>query len=104
MLPEPISNEDLRRRDVPAASADWAAIWAFADTFNGYKVHGSFAACAAIANEQRSETLTDLRTCLFFETRRWHHFGDDPDEESEPYIRSLVQRIHDALPAERPGG
>jgi hypothetical protein len=104
VLPTPINNDDLRRRDVPSAAAEWSAIWSFALTFNGFKEHGSFEACAKIANEQRQETLKDLRTCLFFEQRRWNHYGDDPDEESAPYIRSLVQKIHDALPADRPGG
>jgi len=104
MLPKPISNEQLRRDDVPAPSAEWSTIWTFALTFNGFKEQGSFHACAVIANEQRSATLTDLRTCLFFEQRRWHHYGDYPDEEAAVYIRSLLQRIHDAIPPDRTGG
>jgi len=101
MEQELINNENLRRKHVPASSADWPELWAFALTYNGFAEHGSFEACAAIANEQRTETLSDLRTCLFFEQRRWRHYGDDPDEEAEPYIRSLVQRIHDMLPADK---
>ena len=42
---------------------------------------GVVRAGAKIANERRDSTLTDLRTCLFFECRRWRHYGDDPDEE-----------------------
>jgi hypothetical protein len=103
-LPAHIANNELRTSHVPPASADWTLIWSFAYTFNGFKVHGSFEACAAIANEQRHETLTDLRTCLFFEARRWHHYGDDPDEEAAPYIRSLVQQIHDRVSGDRPQG
>lgn len=104
MPPAPIPHDALRRRDVPPATADWPTIWAFALTFDGFQAHGSFDACAAIANEMRPATLGDLRTCLFFEQRRWRHYGDDPDEEAGPYIRSLVQRIHDALPDDRGGG
>lgn len=84
---------------MPTPSADWPTIWAFALTFDGYKEHGSFEACAEIANEQRSDNLSDLRTCLFFKQRRWRHFGYDPDGEAARYIRSLVQRVHDAIPA-----
>jgi hypothetical protein len=36
-------------------------------TFNGYNVWGSFETCAEIANAQRHDSLTNLRTCLFFE-------------------------------------
>jgi hypothetical protein len=40
-----------------------------------------------------------LRTCLFFEQRRWRHFGDEPDEEAMEYIRSVVQKIRAKLAA-----
>ena len=54
-----------------------------------------------MANERRSKSLTDLRVCLFFEQRRWHHFGSHPDDEAMAYIRELLDRIrahvaHDA--------
>jgi hypothetical protein len=88
-----VPNSDLHPADIPAAGASWEDIWRFADTFQGYKHWGSFEACARIANEQRHATLTDLRTCLFFECRRWQHYGDDPDEEAEPYVRGLVAEI-----------
>ncbi len=93
MIPEPIENARLAIDDVPDAAADWDAIQRFALTYNGYQANGSFEACAVIANEQRHTSLDDLRTCLFFEQRRWHHFGDEPDAGSMTYIRSLIEKI-----------
>src|SRR5262245_4737602 len=76
-----ITNQALTLADIPGPDADWTTIGEFALTFSGYKAWGSFERCAEIANAPRHESLTDLRTCLFFEQRRWHHYGDEPDPE-----------------------
>jgi hypothetical protein len=93
MLVEEIPNEALKLSDIPPADAPFDAVENFGYTFNAFKRLGSFQTCAAIANEPRHGTLTELRTCLFFEQRRWHHFGDTPDEEAQEYQRSLVEKI-----------
>jgi hypothetical protein len=78
---------------IPSADAAWHEIVRFAHTFDGYKYWGSHERCAEIANARRIDTLADLRTCLFFEQRRWNHFGESPDAEAMTYIRSLVAQI-----------
>ena len=88
-----IPNDALRLEDLPPPNADWPAIWRLADSFNGYKHWGSFQKCSEIANQQSDSTLTEVRTCLFFECRRWHHYGDQPDEEDSPHLRGLVEKI-----------
>ena len=99
---ETIANEDLNASDVPAPGAGFGELGAFALSFNGYDHWGSFEKCAEIGNrwigefaERRAlpESLTELRTCLFFEQRRWHHFGESPDGESLVYLRALVDAI-----------
>jgi hypothetical protein len=101
-MDETIADADLKESDLPPVNAEWWRIAEFSLTFEGYDYWGSFDKCADIANrwaalyaEQQvlPESLTELRTCLFFEQRRWHHFGDDPDEESEEYIRALLEGI-----------
>lgn len=71
-------------------------------TFDGYIHWGSFEKCAAIANQAKTAytegkglpvSLTALRTCLFFEQRRWRHFGEDPDAETMEYIKAIVANI-----------
>jgi hypothetical protein len=98
-MPAAIDNEHLRLADVPLDSASWKEIARFAHTFNAYEILGSVAACGAIANARRNDTLTDLRTCLFFEQRRWNHIGCTPDEEAIGYIHSLLAQIRAKLGA-----
>jgi hypothetical protein len=88
-----ISNTDLVLSDVPPPDASWRQIVKFALTFDGYEHNGSFDKCAAIANSRQNRTLSDLRTCLFFEQRRSHHSGEIPDDESMAYIRTVIQKI-----------
>lgn len=88
-----ISNHELIARHIPATNADWLTISQFALTFDGYKSAGSFEKCAEIANTRRNTTLTELRTSLFFEQRRWRHFHEDPNKESMIYIRALIEMI-----------
>lgn len=38
-------------------------------------------------------SLAHNRACLFFESRRWHHFGYEMDDESAAYVRALVANI-----------
>lgn len=88
-----VANTDLTPTDIPPADADWYTIAEFALTYDGYQRWGSFEKCAEIANAQRHGSLDELRTCLFFEQRRWRHFGDEPDAESMAYIRGVVEKI-----------
>ncbi len=94
-----ISNAELTLDALPEPGADWGSVGDFALTFDGYTEHGSFEACAEIANAKRHDSLSDLRTCLFFEQRRWRHFGEIPDAESMSYIHGLVEQIRSRLAA-----
>jgi len=96
----------LSKDELPPPGAAWEAIAPFAYSFDGYGRLGSFDACAAIANpaftawtEQQvlPKSFLDLRTCLFFEQRRWRHFGDDPDEEALKYIHALLEAIREQV-------
>lgn len=88
-----LANRDLSLADIPLPNAEWDVIGEFALTFGGYEHWGSFEKCADIANAQKDGTLSELRTCLFFEQRRWRHFMEDPDDEAMAYIRQVVEKI-----------
>ena len=89
-----IPNNILKPTDIPGPDVDWGDIGEFVLTFDGYEAWGSFEKCAEIANAQQHDSLTALRTCLFFEQRRWRHFGYKPDEEVMEYIQDVVENIH----------
>jgi hypothetical protein len=111
-MPIEIANADLTEAHVPPPDAQWRPIGRFALTFNGYEAWGSFANCAQIANhwahvyaerQELPQSLTELRTCLFFEQRRWRHFGYDPDDEAMAYIRALLEEIRRTVGSGDPG-
>lgn len=90
-----IASADLRASDVPAEDAPWEDVEDFALTYDCYQ----HANCAEIANERRTDSVDDLRTCLSFEQRRWRHFGDVPQGEDMHYIRCLLREIRDRVVA-----
>jgi hypothetical protein len=94
---EEIQNHELIFEKIPDPDADWSQIARFALTMNGYKKAGSFEKCAEIATAGNPKTLTELRLCLFFEQRTWHHFAEVPDSEDMTYIRDLVKRIKEKV-------
>jgi hypothetical protein len=98
-----IPNRILRLVDVPSGGAKWHEIEMFALTFNGYN-HYSDEACGKFAdsvirsflagkNRLENMNLSRLRACLFFEQRRYRHFGFEPDKETMVYIRALLKAI-----------
>ena len=92
-----IGNSELRPDDLPAQDASWTTIQEFALSFDGYRYWGSFERCAGIANRRDHGSLTELRTCLFFEQRRWRHFGEEPNADAMSYIHGIVDSIRDKL-------
>ena len=92
-----IPSDDLSSDDLPGDGASLSELIKFAHTFDGYKHWGSFEKCAEIANSRDHSSLDSLRTCLFFEARRWRHFGEEPDSEADAYWRLVVAQIRRAV-------
>jgi len=100
-----IANSDLTEKQIPSPNAEWKDIIVFARSFDGYEYWGSFKECAEVANigamawhegRRLPNSLTDLRTCLFFEQRFWgsqDEFVPVPDEEPMIYIHALIEEI-----------
>ena len=86
---ELILNKDLCLGQIPIPKSGYKEIERFALTFNGYEVPN----CADIANSRSAKSLTELRAALFFEQRRYRHFGHPPEGDDLEYVRSLVQEI-----------
>lgn len=77
----------------PGVNASWPKVRRYALGFDGYAWWGSTRACARFATAMREPSLNDLRSCLFFEQRRWRHLARTPDRRSMKYIRTLLSRI-----------
>jgi hypothetical protein len=50
-------------------------------------------------NQGFDQSLTDLRTCLFFEARRWKHFDKKPSKNGMDYIHALLAAIRQRVQA-----
>lgn len=96
----PIPNGRLTLDLIPEPESSLTAIWTFALTFDGYDEWG-FHMCAQIANARLSETLTELRTCLFFEQRRCRHLDMEPDPAVMDYICGVLQSIRNEVTMNR---
>jgi hypothetical protein len=46
-------------------------------------------------------TLDELRACLFFEQRRFRHFGEKPSSPDWGFFWEVLKRIRKALPVGR---
>lgn len=110
--PDEIPNDKLTIQSVPSSTARWSpTIETFALTLDGYRVVGDDE-CGRLANKVKEEfvkdsrslralTLTELRGCLFFEQRRYRHFGTEPEAEERHYIDALLNGIRAALEGTR---
>lgn len=101
MYPES-AKPNLKREDVPGPKATWGEIAEFALTHDGYR--RGFDSAAALGNGwarrytesgELPASMDELRDCLLFEQRRYHHFGTAPDGAPLEYIRSLVAAIRE---------
>jgi hypothetical protein len=105
-LGAPISNHGAGAASskvaVPKAPLSEGDIWRFALTYDAYRRHGGFAAVAELGKEVLNDyqgskrlpnDLNKARAALFFEQRRWRHFGTDLDRAAFEYLEALVGRI-----------
>lgn len=89
--------------EVPPEDAPLESLFRFASsTYFGYDRHGGVEGLGHLANAiarawtdggRLPDDLLALRGALFFESRRWHHFGYEPDPAAEAYVRALVAMI-----------
>ena len=81
---------------IPLESAEYESIAEFALTFDGYELPN----CAELANSRSAKTLSEMRAVLFFEQRRFRHFGYYPEGEDLEYIRTLINEIRTKVESE----
>jgi hypothetical protein len=96
-----IASDNLEPSTFPKRRDPFNKIVEFAHTFDGY-THFGMERCAEICNAAlstfyHSQVLPDdidtLRTCLFFEARRWTLYQKEPDNKGLIYIHALIDRL-----------
>jgi len=109
--PAPLPTSQLRAEDLPGPHATWAEIVGFAHRHDGYARHGD--GLADLANRSAEDfarehgidktlPVDDLRSCLFFEARRYRHRGHTPGYDASMYVRALVEEIGQAAASAKP--
>ncbi len=89
-----------RMIEVPS-SASFPELWQFALTYDGYRHHSDAAKIgnrcveAWMRNSSLPDDLDTARCALFFEQRRYRHFGSDPEEPVQRYLSALLGRIRE---------
>jgi len=94
-----ILNVELASMGVPRRGTSWDVMSDFALSYDGYGYWDDLHELAnrVVQRWTRSRmlpgTLDELRACLFYEQRRWHHFGEDPSGRSAEYMWAIVDAI-----------
>lgn len=99
------ADDDKQYVTPPGPDADWDEIQDFALSYDGYGAFtdgpielGPIANCIARqwrASGELPDDLHLLRSALYFEQRRYRHFGWAPEGVALDYIRALVTRIRE---------
>jgi hypothetical protein len=102
-----VPNAELTTAGIPGRADPWDAVSEFALSYDGYGYWDDLPELASrvlqcwTRSRSLPGTLDELRGCLFYEQRRWHHFGEEPSGRSAEYMRAIVEAIA-ALSATRP--
>jgi len=106
--PNALPNGALRPAAVPTRQDGWERLNEFALTYDGYAYWENLPELAqrALASWTRDgslpATIDECRGCLFYEQRRWHHFGDVPAGRSLDYFWALAGAVRAKLSDDAP--
>jgi hypothetical protein len=94
-----IPNAALDITAVPRRGESWDAVSDFALSYDGYAYWDDLSTLAGRVLQRWTRrrslpaTLDELRGCLFYEQRRWNHFGEEPTGRSAEYMWAIVDAI-----------
>ncbi len=88
-----IPSQYLVHSDIPPEGADWHAIVTFASTFDIDVLHYGKLPSTDLSSIDDTMSLDELRSHLFYQWRRWNHFGRPPELVDMAGIQRLIERI-----------
>ncbi|HXQ75682.1 MAG TPA: hypothetical protein VN791_04235 [Acidimicrobiales bacterium] len=100
-----VPNAQLRVHGIPDRGETWDVVSSFALSYDGYAYWDDVCELATrrIRSWTRLHTLPtsidEVRACLFYEQRRWHHFGEDPNGRGELYVWALLDTLRNLVAA-----
>jgi hypothetical protein len=100
-----VPNAQLRVHGIPDRGDTWDAVSSFSLSYDGYAYWDDVSELATrrIRSWTRQHTLPtsidEVRACLFYEQRRWHHFGEDPNGRGEKYVWALLDTLRNLVAA-----
>jgi hypothetical protein len=108
-----VPNGALTASGIPHRGDSWETVSTFALSYDGYAYWDDVAALATrslrrwIRDRTVPASIDEVRGCLFYEQRRWQHFGEDPNGRRAQYVWVLLDTLRAlvtsrSLPA--PGG
>ncbi len=96
-FPTRIPSASLKLSDVPDEHAEWREISLFALSFDPAESDPYAIKDQSFDLITADTDLVALRSRLFFEQRRWNHYGRHPDTAALENIRRLVRLIRSKL-------
>jgi hypothetical protein len=100
-----MANALLRVHGIPRHGDSWDAVSSFSLSYDGYAYWDDVSELATRSTRHwtRDRTLPssvdELRACLFYEQRRWHHFGEVPNGRGERYVWALLDALRNVVAA-----
>jgi hypothetical protein len=88
-----ISDADLKLSNIPAPLTEWHALCDFCLSIDGYTTLTEEKQQRLMYRKYIPATLTELRTALFLEQRRFRGTDTYPDENELVYLHALVEAI-----------
>ena len=94
-----VPNGGLALSDVPGRGDPWETVSCFSLSYDGYAYWDDLTEVAARSLRRWTRdrtvpaTIDEVRGCLFYEQRRWHHFGEEPHGRGAEYVGDLLDAL-----------
>jgi hypothetical protein len=92
-----IPTKNLSLADVPGVEAPIGKIFEFALMFDPRELKDQGLSLGNLDDLSDESSLPELRGHLYFEQRRWNHYGQLPDSKSEAQLRRIVSMVREKL-------
>jgi hypothetical protein len=98
-----VPNSQVKVHAVPDHGDSWDAVSSFSLSYDGYAYWDDVTELAtrSIRNWTRTRQLPgsidEVRACLFYEQRRWHHFGEEPNGRGAQYVWALLDSLRSLI-------